>query len=82
MLGIFYLDYAPQIFPRSARKMVIGYSKDDMLSKIEELNIPKDHVCWLSECRTPGYFIQGNIDEVSEWIEKHMPAKFGEPLRP
>lgn len=81
MLGIFYLDYAPQIFPRSARKMVIGYSRDDMLSKIEELNISKDWICWLSECRTPGYLVESDIEVVKEWISKHMPLEFGDPIR-
>ena len=81
MLGIFYLDYAPKIWPRSARKMIIGFSKDDMLSKVAEQDIPTDWFCWLSECRTRGYLVEGNIELVKEWVEKHMPEKFGEPIR-
>lgn len=82
MLGIFYIDYAEKVYPRSARKMIIGYTKSDALVKIQERNIPGNWVCWLSECRTPGYLITGDIDTIKQWICDHMPEKFGDPIRP
>jgi len=80
-LGIYYLDYAPITFHRSKRKMIIGYTKSDLLIKIEKIIIPDDWFCWLSECRTPGYLIEGTTPIVVEWIIKYMPDNFGEPLK-
>ena len=80
-LGIYYLDYAPIIFQRSNRKMIIGYTKSDLLIKIEKTIIPDDWFCWLSECRTPGYLIEGTTPIVVGWIIKYMPDNFGEPLK-
>jgi len=80
MLGIYYLDYCDRPYPRSARQMIIGYTKNDLLLSIKERNIPDDWFCWFWECRTPGYLIEGNTVKVIAWIEKHMPDNFGEPL--
>ncbi len=77
-LGIYYLDYSAVPYPKSARKIIIGYTKDDFLEKIEEANIPEDWMCWLSECRTPGYFVEGNIQKVVEWITLHLTNVYGE----
>lgn len=79
-LGIYYLTFAKAAFPRSARKLIIGYTRDDMLAKIAEKEIPADFMCWFDECRTPKTLVAGNIAEVSEWITKHMPTYFGEKL--
>ncbi len=79
-LGIYYLDYAEVPFPRSKRKMIIGYTRKDLLDKITEAKIPNNWLCWFQECRTPGYLVEGNIEKVAAWIEKHMPDNFGEPL--
>ena len=81
MLGIYYLDYSDKTFPRSARKMIIGYTRSDLLAQIAEKDIPEDYYCWLSECRTRGYLFEGRMEKVTQWIELHMPEKFGEPLR-
>lgn len=80
MIGIYYLDYSDRPFPKSARKMIIGYTKDGLLSSIEERKIPDNYLCWFQECRTPGYLFEGTLVETKEWISKHMPDKFGEPL--
>lgn len=81
MLGLFYLDYCDKPWPRSARKMIIGFTKDGLLKELSERNIPEGWLFWLSECRTPGYLVEGKIDRVTDWINLHMPEKFGEPLR-
>ncbi len=79
-LGIYYLEYAEAVYPRSARKLIIGYTKKDMLDKIKERKIPEDWFCFFCECRTPGMLVDGNIATVKAWITKHMPKNFGEPL--
>lgn len=79
-LGIYYLDYSPVPYPKSARKLIIGYTKKEFLNKIKEANIPDDWFCWLAESRTPGYYVEGNITKVKAWITRHMPDKYGEPL--
>ena len=61
--------------------MIIGYTKTDLLDKVAEVNIPLGWFCWLSECRTPGYLVEGNTERVLEWITLHMPEQYGEPLR-
>jgi hypothetical protein len=81
MIGIFYLDYAEKFVSRNMRKMLIGYTKDDLLKKMEERGIQPDWYCWLSEARTAGFLIAGNASLVTSWIEARMPEKFGEPLR-
>lgn len=78
-LGIFYLDYSEIIFPRSRRKLIIGYTKADLLQKMQEKQIPDEYLCWLQECRTPGYLVEGTASIVREWINTHMPENFGEP---
>jgi len=80
-LGIYYFDYSKVPFPRSTRKLIIGYTRIDFLKGIKEKNIPNDWLCWFSECRTPGYLVEGNLTKVREWIDIHMPDKFGEPLK-
>jgi len=80
-LGIFYLDYSDVLFPRSRRKMIIGYTRSDLLQSIIEKNIPDNYYCWLQECRTPGYLIEGTTEQVRTWIDKNMPEKFGEPWK-
>jgi hypothetical protein len=77
-LGIFYLDYSDVAFPRSRRKLIIGYTRSDFLQKIQEKNIPDTYLCWLQECRTPGYLVEGNIETVRAWIDKHMSETFGD----
>lgn len=79
-LGIYYLDYSDVPFPKSKRKMIIGYTRKDLLDKIEEAKIPNNWLCWFQECRTPGYLVEGDTTKVIAWIEKHMPDNFGEPL--
>lgn len=79
-LGIYYLDYAEVPFPKSRRKMIFGYTRKQFLESIEEHNIPNNYFCWLSECRTPGYLVEGNIATVAAWVEKHIPDNYGEPL--
>lgn len=79
-LGIYYLDYCEKSWPKSARKMIFGYTKKQFLKSIKEHNIPNNYFCWLSECRTPGYLVEGNIEKVSKWISKHIPNKYGDPL--
>jgi hypothetical protein len=81
MLGIYYLDYSEVTFPRSRRKMIIGYTRSDLLQKILEKNIPDNYFCWLQECRTPGYLVEGNLETVRAWIDTHMPETFGEPWK-
>lgn len=81
MLGIYYLSYAAQPFPKSNRKLIIGYTKQGLLDKIEATYIPEDWICWFEECRIPKMLAQGNIEEVRAWIINHMPEKFKEPLR-
>jgi hypothetical protein len=78
-LGIFYLDYAEVSFPKSRRKMIIDYTRSGFLQQMIEKNIPDNYFCWLSECRTSGYLVEGNTETVRAWIDKHMPEKFGEP---
>ena len=80
-LGIYYLDYCATTTPKHNRKMIIGYTKSDFLIKIEKTIIPDDWFCWLSECRTPDYLINGKTPVVVEWITKNMPDNFGEPLK-
>ena len=80
-LGIYYLSYGKNEHPKSARKWMIGYSKQDYLDKLEVENIPEDYFCVFEECRTPGILIKGTIKEVRAWIQDHMPEKYGEPLR-
>jgi hypothetical protein len=79
-LGIYYLDYSPVPYPKSTRKFIIGYTKKEFLDKISDAKIPGDWLCWLSECRTPGYLVEGDINKITAWIKKHIPNKFGEPL--
>jgi hypothetical protein len=81
MIGIFYLDYAETFVSRNMRKMIIGYTKDDLLKRIEGKKIQPNWFCWLSEARTPGFLIAGQASTVTDWIERRMPEKFGEPLR-
>ena len=33
-LGIYYLDYSPVPYPKSARKLIIGYTKKEFLNKL------------------------------------------------
>ena len=80
-LGIYYFSYSERVWPRSARKMLIGVTKDEILERIAEKEIPEDWFCWLEECRTPGFLVEGKRDIVLEWITNHMPLKFKEPLR-
>ncbi len=80
-LGIYYLDYSERDYPRAARKLIIGYTKDQFLKSIEETNVPPEWKCWLEECRTTGYLAEGTIEDIKEWILFHMPDKFGEPLK-
>ncbi len=77
-LGIFYLDYSDVSFPKSKRKLIMGYTKLDLLKKIEDTQIPIDYLCWLQECRTPGYLIQGNVTEIKNWINDHLSNNFGQ----
>jgi len=79
-LGIYYLDYSDVLYPRSKRKMIIGYTRKDLLNSIKEAKISDTWFCWLQECRTPGYLVDGNVEFVSAWISKHIPDKFGDPL--
>lgn len=81
MLGIYYFDYCANVFPKSARKLIIGYTRTDLLERIEQQNIPDEWFCWITECRTPGYLIDGKKQIVIDWINRHMPDEFGEPLR-
>lgn len=78
-LGIFYVDYSLFLFPRSNRKLIIGFTRSDLLQKISEREIPDNYFCWLQECRTPGYLAEGNVAKVRAWIDEHMPENFGEP---
>lgn len=80
MLGIYYLDYCDRPFPRSARQMIIGYTKADLLKKIKNKNIPDNWFCWFKECETPGYIVEGDLIKIKDWICKHMPDNFGEQL--
>lgn len=79
-LGIYYLDYSAETFPKSRRKMIIGTTKSEFLIKLEHKHIPDDYFCWISECRTPGYLFEGRMEGGIKWIIKHMPSNFGEPL--
>lgn len=81
MLGIYYLDYSSVLFPKSKRRMIIGYTKSDFLKKLEHMHIPDDYFCWISECRTPGYLFDGRMVDCRAWIIKHMPNNFGQPLK-
>lgn len=80
-LGIFYLDYSDVAFPISKRKMIIGYTRSDLLQGMIERCIPDNYFCWLQECRTPGYLVEGDTETVRVWIDKYMPEKFGEPWK-
>jgi hypothetical protein len=80
-LGIYYLEYAEKPFPRSARKLIFGYEKKQLLREIKKHNIDEKWFCWLQECRTPGYLVEGDVIKIKVWVSKHMPSKFGEPLR-
>ena len=81
-LGIYYLDYAEIFVQRSGRKTdIIGYTRSGLLAEIEKKNLQPNWFCWLSECRTPGFLVVGSTTKVIEWIELHMPEKFGEQLR-
>jgi hypothetical protein len=80
-LGIFYFDYADVPYPVSKRKMIIGYTRQDLLDKIDDANIPNDWLCWLKECRTPKQLISGNPIQVRDWIDKHLSDKYGEPWK-
>lgn len=79
-LGIYYLSYSEVPFPKSKRQLIIGYTRDDMLTKIADKNIPVSWSCYYEECRTPGFLVQGNIETIKAWITEHMPITFGEPL--
>lgn len=79
-MGIYYLDYSEVIFPRSRRKMIIGYTRSDLLQKLAEKELPDDYFCWLQECRTPGYLVEGDVKKVKAWIDKNMPENFGDPI--
>jgi hypothetical protein len=61
--------------------MIIGYTKKDLLDSIAEKEIPENWFCWLQECRTPPYLVEGNLTKVKDWIFRHMPDNFGEPLK-
>lgn len=61
--------------------MIICYTREDTFAKVLARDIPADWFFWLSECRTPGYLVTGSKEIVMNWIEIHMPDKFGEPLR-
>jgi hypothetical protein len=80
-LGIYYLDYSDVPYPRSRRKMIIEYTRSGFLIQLEKRLIPDDWYCWLSECNTPGYLVEGRTPQVTDWIIKHMPDKFGDPLK-
>lgn len=77
-LGIFYLDYADVAFPRSRRKLIIGYTRSDLLQKMQDAQIPNNYFCWLQECRTPGYLVEGNADKIRDWIDIHISEAYGE----
>ena len=76
---IYYFDYADKEFPRSIRKMIIGYKRADLLTKIEELNIPDDWFCWLYEYKLRKPIFHGNKINACEWIAINIPEKFGDP---
>lgn len=78
-LGIFYLDYSDKYYPKAQRKTIIGYTRVDLLKKISIIDIPDDYICWLQECRTPGYLIEGNIKQITSWIDTHLSNNFGQP---
>jgi hypothetical protein len=81
-LGIYYLDYCDVPFPKSRRKMIMGYTRSNFLQYMAEAKIPDNYYCWLQECRTPGYLIEGTAEIVRDWIDKHMKENFGEPYEP
>ena len=78
-LGIFYLEYSEVVYPRTKRKLIIGYTKSDLLQKMDEHQVADNYFCWLQECRTPGHLVKGTGNIVRAWINKHMPERFGEP---
>lgn len=80
MLGIYYFDYSERVYPKSSRKMIIGYTRSDLIFKIKEKQIPDNWFCWLSECRTPGYLIDGSASKIIDWISIHLPDKIGHPI--
>lgn len=77
--GIYYLLYSHSGF-KCHTKCITVLTKKEYLDKIKEKNIPEDYRGYFEECETIGKLAEGTIREITEWVEKHMPDKFGDPL--
>ena len=82
MLGIYYFNYSTVIFPKFKRKLIIAYTRSDLLEKIVKAEITDDYYCWLKECETPGFLSEGKLPKVRAWVDTHLPEKYGDPWKP
>lgn len=76
-LGIYYLLYSKTGFRCHTQCIVVG-TQLEFFEKVR--GIPDDYLGYFEECRTPGKLVQGTIADIKEWVEKHLPDKYGEPL--
>ncbi len=79
-LGIYYLMYSDSPNKRFT-KCIVAITKQDLFDKIAAKEVPDDYYGYFEECRTPGRLAYGQIHNIKAWAEKHMPDKFGDPLR-